>query len=116
MLSGATNLGPSNPELEALARERLDRFLAENPGVTADQVPVEMVTASASGLDPDVSEESALLQVPRVARETGIPEGELAAMVHVKVEGRFLGLFGQPRVNVLELNLEVLRMQEEERP
>lgn len=114
MFSGASNLGPTNPELEELAEARLERFLDENPGVAAGNVPVEMVTASASGLDPDISEESALLQVPRVSRETGIPEGGLEAMIRDHVEGRFLWLFGQARVNVLELNLEVLRMQGEE--
>jgi K+-transporting ATPase ATPase C chain len=113
MASGASNLGPSNPELEAAARERLERFLEDNPGVSAEDVPVEMVTASASGLDPYISEDSALLQTARVARETGIPEKDLQDMVRSRLRGRFLGIFGQPRVNVLELNLEVLRMLEE---
>ncbi len=113
MASGASNLGPSNPELEAEARERLDKILADNPGIDPGEVPVELVTASASGLDPDISEEAALLQVARIARETDIPEEDLVAMVRNHVNERFLGIFGQPRVNVLELNLEVLRMQEE---
>jgi potassium-transporting ATPase KdpC subunit len=113
MASGASNLGPSNPELEAEARMRLEVFLEENPGVSPADVPVELVTASASGLDPDIGEEAALLQVPRVAAATGIPEEDLVNLVKGRVRGRFLGVFGQPRVNVLELNLEVQRMMEE---
>lgn len=113
MASSASNLGPSNPTLGEEARERLDRFLEENPGVSAADVPVEMITASGSGLDPHISEEAALLQVRRVSEATGIPEEDLAGMVRNHVRGRFLGIFGQPRVNVLELNLEVTRMSEE---
>lgn len=110
MAGGASNLGPSNPELGSRAAERLRQFLEENPGVSPSEVPVEMVTGSASGLDPHLSEESAQLQVPRVAGATGIPEEDLSEMVRDHVRGRFLGIFGQPRVNVLELNLEVQRM------
>ncbi len=78
---------------------------------------MELVTASASGLDPDISEEAALLQVPRIAAATGIPEEDLVGHGPATMcAGRFLGIFGQPRVNVLELNLEVLRMMEEVEP
>jgi K+-transporting ATPase ATPase C chain len=113
MASGASNLGPSNPRLMEEVRQRLDEFLAENPGLEPGEVPVELVTASASGLDPEIGKEAALLQVTRIASETGIPEEDLVSLVQEHVRGRFLGLFGQPRVNVLELNLEVLRMLEE---
>lgn len=81
--------------------------LAENPGAKGP-VPADAVTASASGLDPHVSPAFALWQVPRVSKETGLPAAELeAALVARRTEGRFLGLFGEPRVNVLLLNLDV---------
>lgn len=113
MASGASNLGPSNPQLREEVLERLEAFLAQNPGTDPAGIPVELLTASASGLDPDIGKEAALLQVTRIAGETGIPGEDLVSMVENHVRGRFLGLFGQPRVNVLELNLEVLRMLEE---
>ena len=105
--SGGSNLGPTSKALAERVAAEVARARAENPGARG-LVPADAVTASGSGLDPHVSPWFALWQVPRVSRESGIPSAELGAMVARRTEGRFLGLFGEPRVNVLLLNLDVL--------
>jgi len=104
--SGGSNLGPTSRALAERVAAEVARARAENPGAKGP-VPADAVTASGSGLDPHVSPAFALWQVPRVSRETGIPAPDLAALVARRTEGRFLGLFGEPRVNVLLLNLDV---------
>jgi K+-transporting ATPase ATPase C chain len=104
--SGGSNLGPTSKALAHRVAAEAAKARAENPGAKA-AVPADAVTASGSGLDPHVSPAFALWQVPRVAKETGIPASDLEALVAKRTEGRFLGLFGEPRVNVLLLNLEV---------
>ena len=104
--SGGSNLGPTSKALAERVAAEVAKARAENPGVKGP-VPADAVTASASGLDPHVSPEFALWQVPRVSRESGIPAAELEALVAERTEGRFLGLYGEPRVNVLLLNLGV---------
>ncbi|MFE6386648.1 potassium-transporting ATPase subunit KdpC [Nocardiopsis dassonvillei] len=106
--SGGGNLGPENPELVAAVEERREAVAAFE-GVDPDRVPVDALTASASGLDPHISPEYALLQVPRVAEARGLPEGELRALVGRSIEGRDLGFLGEERVNVLELNIALDR-------
>ncbi|MEV6818819.1 potassium-transporting ATPase subunit KdpC [Nocardiopsis dassonvillei] len=106
--SGGSNLGPENPELVAAVEERREAVAAFE-GVDPDRVPADALTASASGLDPHISPEYALLQVPRVARERGLPEEELRALVGRSIEGRDLGFLGEERVNVLELNIALDR-------
>lgn len=102
--SGGSNLGPTNSKLVQAVE---DRVKAEQVG---DQpVPVELVTTSASGLDPELSPGATFYQVPRVAKARGITEDQLNALVRKFVQGRQLGIFGEPRVNVLELNLELNR-------
>ena len=100
--SGASNLGPTSKALADRIKEDLDKLKAEN--VSAN-VPVDLVTTSGSGLDPDISPESALFQVPRVAKARGIAEDKVRQLVTENTAGRLVGLFGEPRVNVLALNL-----------
>jgi K+-transporting ATPase ATPase C chain len=102
--SGGSNLAPSNPELHRAVRERL--ALLRTPASTyLKPVPVDLVTASGSGLDPHISPAAAAFQVPRVARARGLAEAKVQALVTAHIEGPQLGLLGEPRVNVLKLNL-----------
>lgn len=103
--SGGTNLGPLSKELVESVRRRVEDYRREN-GLSADSpVPVDAVTASGSGLDPHISPENARLQAARVARVRGIAEAVVLTLVEVNTEGRTLGFLGDPRVNVLRLNL-----------
>lgn len=100
--SGGSNLGPTNRKLIERVKADAEKLRAENPGMP---VPVDLVTTSASGLDPHVSPVAAEFQIPRVARERGMGEEDLRRLVAEHTEGRQLGLLGEPRVNVLLLNL-----------
>jgi K+-transporting ATPase ATPase C chain len=100
--SGGTNLGPTNAALIDAVRARAEAARLENPGA---QVPIDLVTSSASGLDPDISPAAAAFQVPRVARERGVTEAAIRQLVEAFTTPRDLGFLGEPRVNVLLLNL-----------
>ena len=100
--SGASNLGPTSKALADRVTADVDKLKAENPG---SSVPVDLVTTSASGLDPDISPEGALFQVPRVAKARNMPEERVRDLVTQNTQGRLGGLLGEPRVNVLALNL-----------
>lgn len=103
--SGASNLGPTNPALIAEVRANLQHVLQNNPGVSAAAVPSSMVQSSASGLDPDISITDALLQVPRIAKARRLSAAYLRQVILSKETGRFLGIWGEPMVNVMQLNL-----------
>jgi K+-transporting ATPase ATPase C chain len=105
--STGSNLGPLNPGLHDAVRARVEAWRAADPAAPAP--PVDLVTASGSGLDPHVSPAAALAQVARVARARGLPEDRVRALVEARVERRTLGLLGEPRVNVLLLNLDLER-------
>jgi potassium-transporting ATPase KdpC subunit len=100
--SGGSNLGPTSKALADRLKEDVDRLKAENPQAA---VPIDLVTTSASGLDPDISPEGALFQVPRVAKARNMPEDSVRQLVTENTQGRLAGLLGEPRVNVLALNL-----------
>jgi potassium-transporting ATPase KdpC subunit len=100
--SSGSNLGPTSKALADRVKEDVDKLKAENPKAA---VPVDLVTTSASGLDPDISPEGALFQVPRVAKARNMPEDRVRQLVEENTAGRLAGLFGEPRVNVLALNL-----------
>jgi K+-transporting ATPase ATPase C chain len=102
--SSGSNLGPSNPALTDAVEARIAALRAADPGNT-QPIPVDLVTASGSGLDPHISIAAALYQVPRVARIRGLPESTVIDLVNRYTEGRQFGFFGEPRVNVLRLNL-----------
>jgi K+-transporting ATPase ATPase C chain len=102
--SGGSNLGPLNPALVDAVKGRLDALRAADPGNTA-AVPVDLVTTSASGLDPDISVAAALYQAPRVARLRGRSLADMQALIASHTAGRRFGFIGEPRVNVLQLNL-----------
>ncbi|HKU07239.1 MAG TPA: K(+)-transporting ATPase subunit C [Bradyrhizobium sp.] len=100
--SGGSNLGPTSKTLADRLKEDVEKLNAENPNAA---VPVDLVTTSGSGLDPDISPEAALFQVPRIAKARKLPEGRVRQLVTENTRGRLAGLVGEPRVNVLALNL-----------
>jgi K+-transporting ATPase ATPase C chain len=100
--SSGSNLGPTNAKLIERVKGAVETLKTENPNAS---VPIDLVTTSGSGLDPDISPEAALFQVPRIAKVRSLPEDHLRQLVNDNVRGRLLGLLGEPRVNVLALNI-----------
>jgi potassium-transporting ATPase KdpC subunit len=100
--SGGSNLGPTSKALADRVKEDVDKLKSENP---SSAVPIDLVTTSASGLDPDISPDGALFQVPRVAKARKMPEERVRELVTQNTQGRLVGILGEPRVNVLALNL-----------
>ena len=103
--SAGSNKGPSNEEYLSEIKARIDTFLVHHPYLTREEVPAEMVTASASGLYPDISPKAAYAQVQRVAQARGLSPESVMALVNANTEGPLLGLFGPEKVNVLKLNI-----------
>ncbi|MDY8023027.1 potassium-transporting ATPase subunit KdpC [Paenibacillus polymyxa] len=103
--SGSSNYAPSNPALIQRVKDSIADWQKHNPDVPVSQVPVDLITNSGSGLDPHISPQAARVQIPRISGLTGIPQDQLRALVQEQTEGRSAGVFGEPRVNVLKLNL-----------
>jgi potassium-transporting ATPase KdpC subunit len=105
--SGGSNLAPTNKALIERVQGDVDKLKQENPSAP---VPIDLVTTTASGLDPDISPAAALFQVPRVAKVRNMPEDRVRQLVNERIEGRTLGFLGEPRVNVLALNMALDRV------
>jgi K+-transporting ATPase ATPase C chain len=103
--SAGSNKGPTNPDYLKTVQDRIDTFLIHNPGIKKEEVPAEMVTASGSGLDPDISPASAYVQVKRIAAVRGLSEEKVKSLVETHVEKPLLGMLGPSKVNVLKLNV-----------
>lgn len=103
--SGSSNYAPSNEEMIKRTEEEMAEFLKENPTVKKEEIPSDLMTNSGSGLDPSISPKGALVQIPRIAKERGISEKTLYNLVDEHTENRSIGLFGEPHINVLKLNM-----------
>ncbi|MGF7086921.1 K+-transporting ATPase ATPase C chain [Kroppenstedtia sanguinis] len=105
--SGSNNYAPSNKTMIDRTQKTVDQLLKEDPGTRKEDIPLDLITNSASGLDPHISPEAARFQIPRVAKASGLSKQELASLIDLNTEGKEWGIFGEPRVNVLKLNLAV---------
>lgn len=105
--SGSANLGPSNPALMNRVKQDMAEFLKSHPGIKAGDIPTDLLTSSASGLDPNISPKAAMVQVSAVSKATNISSKDLNNIITKNTEGRTLGIIGEPRVNVLKVNLEI---------
>ncbi len=103
--SGGSNKGPSNPEYLKTVQARIDSFLVHNPGVSKSEIPADLVTASGSGLDPNISVQAATVQIKRIARIRSIDEENLQQLIISNTEKPLGGMFGPEKINVLKLNL-----------
>lgn len=103
--SAGSNKGPSNPDYLKIVQDRIDSFLVHNPGVKKEEIPSELVTASGSGLDPDISPAGAIVQVKRIAAVRKIDEQKIRVLIKKHTEGPLAGMLGPTKVNVLKLNV-----------
>jgi len=109
--SSGSNKGPSNPDYLKQVQDRIDTFLVHNPSVKKEHIPSELVTASGSGLDPDLSPQGAYVQVARIAKTRNISEEKINALVAEQIQKPLLGLFGPEKVNILNLNIELDKLK-----
>lgn len=105
--SGSNNYAPSNKEMLKRVDDSIDALKRENPKLNVNKIPLDLITNSGSGLDPDISIQAAEFQIPRIVKETGISEQKLRQLIKNNTADRSLGIFGEQRVNVLQLNLDV---------
>ncbi len=105
--SGSNNYAPSNPDLAERVEEDIAKFLEKNPDVKREDIPADLLTASGSGLDPHISPESAEIQIPRIAEASGLSEQQVREIVKDHTDGKFLGVFGDETVNVVEVNIDL---------
>lgn len=105
--SGSNNYGPSNPELKKRMEKDIEKILKANPSIKKEDIPVDLVTASGSGLDPHISVDSAKLQIPAISKASGISEEDLEKIVEKNTKGKLLGIFGEDVVNVLQVNVDI---------
>ncbi|MEK4911140.1 MULTISPECIES: K(+)-transporting ATPase subunit C [Bacillus] len=108
--SGSNNYAPSNPDLAKRVEKSIAEWKEQNPTIPVTEVPIDLVTNSGSGLDPDISPKAASVQVDRISKLTNIPKEKLDQLIKDQTEGAALGLFGEDRVNVLKLNLELQKL------
>jgi potassium-transporting ATPase KdpC subunit len=108
--SAGSNKGATNPDYLQTVQARIDTFLAHNPGIQKSAIPAEIVTASGSGLDPDISPASAYVQVKRIAAVRGLPEDKVQSLVEGHVEKPLFGVLGPSKINVLKLNVDLDRL------
>lgn len=105
--SGSNNYAPSNPALRERVEKDMQTFLAKNPGVQATDIPTDLLTASGSGLDPHISPAAAEVQVPRIAKASGLSEDTVREIIKANTEGKVAGIFGEDKVNVLMANIQI---------
>ena len=109
--SGGSNKGPSNPDYLKQVQDRIDTFLVHNPSIKKEEIPAELVTASGSGLDPDLSAKGALVQVARIAKARNISAEKINQLVAQQTQKPLLGLFGTEKINILQLNIELDKLK-----
>lgn len=109
--SAGSNKGPSNPDYLKIVQERIDTFLVHNPGITKEEIPAELVTASGSGLDPDLSPAGAKVQVKRIVAVRNLDEAKIISLIDKQTQKPLLGMFGPAKVNVLKLNIELDKLK-----
>ena len=109
--SSGSNKGPSNPDYLKQVQDRIDTFLVHNPSVKKEEIPAELITASGSGLDPDLSPQGAYVQVVRIAKARNISEEKIKNLVAQQIQKPLLGMFGTEKVNILQLNIELDKLK-----
>lgn len=109
--SSGSNKGPSNPDYLKTVKDRIDSFLVHNPSVKKQEIPSELITASGSGLDPDLSAQGAYVQVARISKARNIVEEKIKSLVNNQIQKPLLGLFGTEKINILQLNIELDKLK-----